>query len=140
MANNQYTKDINGFINTIKLGVINMVTIKHTRESIELLERERDQFKQERNSLIVDVDKMGKEKNELKQHISELVHRNVELQNALYSEQLNQDEREYHTDRLSKKYKSLVNHIRHKAVANPSEHRYFRLVHFIDDLEGGLNE
>lgn len=112
-----------------------MPTIKHTRESIAELERERDQFKLERDSLIFDVDKLGKEKNELKQRISELVKENTKLQNDLYSEQLDQDEREYHIDKLSKKYKFLVNHIRHKAVSNPSEHRYFRLVDFIDDME-----
>ena len=32
-----------------------MVTIKHTRDSIEKLEQEREQFKQQRNELIEDI-------------------------------------------------------------------------------------
>ena len=32
-----------------------MVTIKHTRESIEKLEQEREQFKQQRDELIEDI-------------------------------------------------------------------------------------
>ncbi|MEB8129704.1 hypothetical protein [Mammaliicoccus sciuri] len=37
--------------------------------------------------------------------------------------------------KLSYKYRTLTEHIKDKALNNPSEHRYFRLVHFIDDLE-----
>lgn len=32
-------------------------------------------------------------------------------------------------------YQALVEHIRVKAEANPSEWRYISLVHFVDDLE-----
>ena len=38
-----------------------MPTIKHTRESIAELEQEREQFKQQRDSLIKDVEKLRKD-------------------------------------------------------------------------------
>ncbi|OOV78884.1 hypothetical protein [Mammaliicoccus fleurettii] len=99
-----------------------MPTIKHTPQSIAELERERDQFKLERDSLIKDVDYQRNQKFE---HF--LGNQMLEQENEALKLQV-QEER--------KKYKTLVNHIRHKAVANPSEHRYFNLVHFIDDMEG----
>ena len=38
-----------------------MVTIKHTRESIAELEQQRDHYKQQRDSLIKDVEKLREE-------------------------------------------------------------------------------
>lgn len=87
-----------------------MPTIKYTREDITKLENERDQFQLERDSLIKDVEKLREEKEDLKRL-------------------------GYETYKDAVKYKSLTEHIRDKALNNPSEHRYFRLVHFIDDLE-----
>lgn len=78
-----------------------MVTIKHTRESIAELEQEREQFKQQRDSLIKDMEKLRKD---------------------------------------SDRYECLTNHIKDKALHNPSVHRYIDLVHFIDDLERDTHE
>ncbi|WP_218696669.1 hypothetical protein [Mammaliicoccus sciuri] len=41
---------------------------------------------------------------------------------------------------LDSKHKKLTEHIKDKALNNPSEHRYFRLVHFIDDLEADTHD
>ena len=51
-----------------------MVTIKHTRESIEKLEQEREQFKQQRDSLIKDV----KAQRDLLNDFSKFIHRKVD--------------------------------------------------------------
>ena len=51
-----------------------MVTIKHTRESIAELEQEREQFKQQRDSLIKDV----KAQRDLLNDFSKFIHRKVE--------------------------------------------------------------
>ena len=50
-----------------------MVTIKHTRDSIEKLEQEREQFKQQRDELIEDIQA---QRNLLKE-FSEFIHRKV---------------------------------------------------------------
>lgn len=88
-----------------------MPTIKYTREDITKLENERDQFQLERDSLIKDVEK---------------------LRGALIKTQNLADE----LMDIQVKYMKLTEHIKDKALNNPSEHRYFRLVHFIDEIEG----
>ena len=40
----------------------------------------------------------------------------------------------------SDRYECLTNHIKDKALHNPSVHRYIDLVHFIDDLERDTDE
>lgn len=40
----------------------------------------------------------------------------------------------------SDRYECLTNHIKDKALHNPSVHRYIDLVHFIDDLERDTHE
>ncbi|WP_204206121.1 hypothetical protein [Mammaliicoccus sciuri] len=92
-----------------------MPTIKYTREDITKLENERDQFQLERDSLIKDVEK---------------------LRGALIKTQNLADE----LMDIQVKYMKLTEHIKDKALNNPSEHRYFRLVHFIDDLEGDTHD
>ncbi|WP_204200747.1 hypothetical protein [Mammaliicoccus sciuri] len=92
-----------------------MPTIKYTREDITKLENERDQFQLERDSLIKDVEKLREEKEDLKRL-------------------------GYETYKDAVKYKTLTEHIKDKALNNPSEHRYFRLVHFIDEIEGGIDD
>ncbi|UXV30009.1 hypothetical protein [Mammaliicoccus sciuri] len=72
------------------------------------------QYKRERDSLIKDVEKLR----ELK---DQLIFENRYLEEQVKS--------------LRNKYTNLTEHIKDKALNNPSEHRYFRLVHFIDDLE-----
>lgn len=49
-----------------------MVTIKHTRDSIEKLEQERNQYKQQRDSLIKDVEKLRDDLEDLKKYNYEL--------------------------------------------------------------------
>lgn len=51
-----------------------MPTIKHTRESIEKLEQERNDYKQQRDSLIKDV----KAQRDLLKEFSKFIHRKVE--------------------------------------------------------------
>lgn len=99
-----------------------MPTIKYTREDITKLENERDQFQLERDSLIKNVEKLREEKAAIEMYLDA-----VKTYYPMYEE-------------LNKKYNRLTEHIRLKALNNPSEHRYFRLVHFIDDLEVGTDD
>lgn len=92
-----------------------MGTLTDLGERIIKTEKERDQYKRERDSLIKDVEKLREEKEDLKRL-------------------------GYETYKDAIKYKTLTEHIRDKALNNPSEHRYFRLVHFIDDLEAGTDD
>ena len=87
-----------------------MVTIKHTRESIAELEQERNDYKQQRDELIEDVKK---------------------LREALIKTQNLADE----LMDIQVKYMNLTEHIKDKALHNPSVHRYIDLVHVIDGLE-----
>ncbi|MEX5936063.1 hypothetical protein [Mammaliicoccus sciuri] len=99
-----------------------MPTIKYTREDITKLENERDQFQLERDSLIKDVKKLREEKAAIEMHLDA-----IKTYKPMY-------------EKLSNKYTNLTEHIKDKALNNPSEHRYFRLVHFIDDLEAGTDD
>ena len=92
-----------------------MVTIKHTRDSIEKLEQEREQYKKQRDELIEDVKK---------------------LREALIKTQNLADE----LMDIQVKYMNLTEHIKDKALHNPSVHRYIDLVHVIDDLERDTHE
>lgn len=122
-----------------------MPTIKHTRESIAELEQEREQFKKQRDSLIKDVEKL---KEELRMHIQcndELERVNVFKTKKLNREKINNVDKsnvifklQEEINKLRKdndKYTHLTEHIKNKALHNPSVHRYIDLVHFIDDLE-----
>lgn len=94
-----------------------MVTIKHTRDSIEKLEQERDHYKQQRDSLIKDVEKLREEKAAIEMYLDA-----VKLYKPMY-------------ECVNGKYKYLTNHIKNKAIHNPSVSRYIDLVHVIDELE-----
>ncbi|MFP4876110.1 hypothetical protein ACLFLI_15050 [Mammaliicoccus sciuri] len=74
-------------------------------------------YKRERDSLIKDVEKLREEKAAIEMYLDA-----IKTYKPMY-------------EKLSKKYNNLAEHIKDKALNNPSEHRYFRLVHFIDDLE-----
>lgn len=91
-----------------------MPTIKYTREDIAKLESERDQYKQQRDELIKDVEKLREE----------LKHLRIET-----------DEYFEFWQEESRKYETLSQHIRLKALHNPSVSRYKDLMHFIDGLE-----
>ena len=94
-----------------------MVTIKHTRESIAELEQEREQYKQQRDSLIKDVEKLREEKAAIEMYLDA-----VKVYKPMY-------------ECVHGKYKYLTNHIKDKALHNPSVSRYIDLVHVIDELE-----
>lgn len=127
-----------------------MPTIKYTREDITKLESELDQYKtahekltaglkeavaesiqykRERDSLIKDVEKL---REELRMHIqcNDELGRVNKLKDKTISE----------LQVISNNYTNLTEHIKDKALNNPSEHRYFRLVHLIDDLEADTHE
>ena len=94
-----------------------MVTIKHTRESIAELEQEREQFKQQRDSLIKDLAKLREEKAAIERYLDA-----IKTYKPMY-------------ECVKDKYKYLTNYIKDKALHNPSVSRYIDLVHLIDELE-----
>ena len=94
-----------------------MVTIKHTRDSIAELEQEREQFKQQRDELIKDVEKLREEKVAIEMYLDA-----VKVYKPMY-------------ECVNDKYKYLTNYIKDKALHNPSVSRYIDLVHVIDELE-----
>ena len=94
-----------------------MVTIKHTRESIAELEEERNDYKQQRDSLIKDVEKLREEKAAIEMYLDA-----VKVYKPMY-------------ECVHGKYKYLTSYIKNKALHNPGVHRYIDLVHVIDDLE-----
>src|SRR5699024_3100078 len=127
-----------------------MITIKHTRDSIAKLEQEREQFKKQRDSLIKDVEKLREKIEELKKYNYELEcavdsdlkqqvdkwfeeWHDMKVDNDLLELEL-QNTKENHRI-INNKYTNLTEHIKDKALHNPSVHRYIDLVHFIDDLE-----
>ena len=127
-----------------------MVTIKHTRESIAELEQEREQFKKQRDELIKDVEKLREEIEELKKYNYELElavdsdlkqqvdkwfeeWHDMKVDNELLEVKLHDTKEDYRI--VNSKYTNLTNHIKDKALHNPSVSRYIDLVHVIDELE-----
>ena len=124
-----------------------MVTIKHTRESIAELEQEREQYKQQRDSLIKDVEKLREEIEELKKYNSDLEQNmdkwieewhDMKVDNELLEVKLHDTKEDYRI--VNSKYTNLTNHIKDKALHNPSVSRYIDLVHVIDELERDTDE
>ncbi|MDT0753990.1 hypothetical protein [Mammaliicoccus sciuri] len=117
-----------------------MPTIKYTREDITRLENERDQYKTAHNKLTAGLKEAVEESIKYKRERDSLIKDLKKLREL--KDQLIFENR-YHEEQvksLRNKYTNLTEHIRDKAKNNPSEHRYFRLVHFIDDLEGDNHE
>lgn len=119
-----------------------MVTIKYTRESIAELEQEREQFKKQRDSLIKDVEKLREEIEELKKYNSDLEEQvdkwfeewhDTKVENDLLELKLQEMKEDYRI--VNSKYTNLTEHIKNKAIHNPSVSRYIDLVHVIDGLE-----
>ena len=127
-----------------------MVTIKHTRDSIAKLEQEREQFKRERDSLIKDVEKLREDLEELKKYNYELElavdsdlkqqvdkwfeeWHDMKVDNELLEVKLHDTKEDYRI--VNSNYNYLTNHIKDKALHNPSVSRYIDLVHVIDELE-----
>ncbi|MEB5757424.1 hypothetical protein [Mammaliicoccus sciuri] len=120
-----------------------MPTIKYTREDITKLENERDQYKLQRDELSEKLDKecddnyklegqlhdMTKQRDSLIKDVEKL----RELKDQLIFENRYLEEQ---VKSLRNKYTNLTEHIRLKALHNPSVSRYKDLMHFIDELEG----
>ena len=132
-----------------------MVTIKHTRDSIAKLEQEREQFKKQRDSLIKDVEKLREKIEELKKYNYELEcavdsdlkqqvdkwfeeWHDMKVDNDLLELEL-QNTKENHRI-INNKYTNHTEHIKDKALHNPSVSRYIDLVHVIDELECDSHE
>ena len=107
-------------------------------------------YKQQRDSLIKDVEKL---KEELRMHIQcndELERVNVFKTKKLNREKINNVDKsnvifklQEEINKLRKdndKYTHLTEYIKDKALHNPSVSRYIDLVHFIDDLERDTHE
>ena len=92
-----------------------MYKVEYTQYDIAKLEQEREQYKKQRDELIEDVKK---------------------LREALIKTQNLADE----LMDIQVKYMNLTEHIKDKALHNPSVHRYIDLVHVIDDLERDTHE
>lgn len=86
------------------------------------LEGQLHDMTKQRDELIKDVEKLREEKAGIEMYLDA-----VKVYKPMYEE-------------VNKKYNRLTEHIRLKALHNPSEHRYFRLVHFIDEIEGDTHE
>ena len=119
-----------------------MPTIKHTRESIAKLEQEREQYKKQRDELIEDIEKLRKIiKN--REKIIRVVKDNKDAligDSILMSDEIDMLEGQLYSmtkkrDEIKVKYTNLTEHIRLKALHNPSVSRYINLVHVIDELE-----
>ncbi|MEB8093155.1 hypothetical protein [Mammaliicoccus lentus] len=117
-----------------------MPTIKHTRESIAELEQEREQFKQQRDSLIKDVEKLREEKEYQTNQKFEHFLDNLKLQQENKALRLQADEYFNLWQDVDIKYTNLTEHIKDKALHNPSVSRYIDLVHVIDELERDTHE
>ncbi|WP_239748350.1 hypothetical protein [Mammaliicoccus sp. A-M2] len=132
-----------------------MPTIKYTREDIAKLENERDQFQLERDSLIKDVEKLREEIEELKKYNYELelsvdsdLKQQVDkwfenwhytkVKNDLLELELQETKEDYRI--VNSKYTNLTEHIRLKALHNPSVSRYKDLMHYIDELEADTHD
>ena len=120
------------------------------RESIAELEQERDQYKKQRDELIKDVEKLREEIEELKKYNYELElavdsdlkqqvdkwfeeWHDMKVDNELLEVKLHDTKEDYRI--VNSKYTNLTNHIKDKAIHNPSVSRYIDLVHVIDELE-----
>ena len=75
-------------------------------------------YKQQRDSLIKDVEKLREEKAEIEMYLDA-----VKVYKPMYEE-------------VNRKYNKLTEHIRLKALHNPSISRYKDLMCFINEMEG----
>lgn len=108
-----------------------------SKEQVELLlmyeevKKERDQYKTAHDKLTAGLKEAVAESIKYKRERDSLIKDVEKLRGALIKTQNLADE----LMDIQVKYMKLTEHIKDKALNNPSEHRYFRLVHFIDDLE-----
>lgn len=99
-----------------------MPTIKYTREDITKLVNELDQYKTAHDKLTAGLKEAVAESIKYKRERDSLI---KDIEKLRYEVNL---------------YSKLKEHIRLKALHNPSVSRYKDLMHFIDELEGGFNE
>ena len=109
------------------------------------VEKQRDQYKAERDTLIDDIAMLKTNISRLERENRDLKHENkaLRLQDNTYfdewqnerltSQGLREQCKEYVQD--ASKYTTLTDHIRLKAENNPSVSRYIDLVNYIDRLE-----
>ena len=124
-----------------------MYKVEYTQYDITKLENEREQYKQQRDSLIKDVEKLREEIEELKKYNSDLEEQvdkwfeewhDMKVDNELLEVKLHDAKEDYRI--VNSKYTNLTNHIKDKALHNPSVSRYIDLVHVIDELERDTDE
>ena len=99
----------NEMINDKKIDVVKYVKDKARNE--------KEHYKQQRDSLIKDVEKLREEKAAIEMYLDA-----IKTYKPMY-------------ECVNDKYKYLTNYIKDKALHNPSVSRYIDLVHVIDDLE-----
>ena len=99
-------------------------------------------YKQQRDSLIKDVEKLREKIEELKKYNSDLEQNidkwieewhDMKVDNELLEVKLHDTKEDYRI--VNSKYTNLTEHIKDKALHNPSVSRYINLVHVIDELE-----
>ena len=112
--------------------------------------KERNDYKKQRDSLIKDVEKLREDLEELKKYNYELElavdsdlkqqvdkwfeeWHDMKVDNELLEVKLHDTKEDYRI--VNSKYTNLTNHIKDKALHNPSVSRYIDLVHVIDELE-----
>ena len=124
----------NEMINDKKIDVVKYVKDKARNE--------KEHYKQQRDSLIKDVEKLREKIEELKKYNSDLEQNmdkwieewhDMKVDNELLEVKLHDTKEDYRI--VNSKYNYLTNHIKDKALHNPSVSRYIYLVHVIDDLE-----
>lgn len=109
------------------------------------MEKQRDQYKSERDTLIDDIAVLKANISRLERENRDLKHENKALRiqsntyfdewqnEKLTSQGLREQCKEYVQD--ASKYTTLTNHIRLKAENNPGVSRYIDMVNYIDRLE-----
>lgn len=105
--------------------------IKHFRTSSKLYKQQRDQYKTERDSLIDDIAVLRANEKRYRNRAENA----MQLAESENCEVLRLERANAELMVISDLYKTLTNHIRMKAEANPSVSRYIDLVNYIDRLE-----
>ncbi|QSJ04127.1 hypothetical protein vBSscSF1_56 [Staphylococcus phage vB-SscS-F1] len=128
-----------------------------SEENVELYKTGFHDMKREHDKLIKDIEKLKHENNNLKQSVSDykkfaedhlvsyLEHRAIEdenekLKNENKALRLQADEYFKLWQEQERKYNKLTEHIRLKALHNPSVSRYKDLMCFINEMEGDTHD
>lgn len=126
----------------LDIAKVNKNTMKLLEHLYKALE-ERNDYKQQRDSLIKDVEKLREKIEELKKYNSDLEQNvdkwieewhDMKVDNELLEVKLHDTKEDYRI--VNSKYANLTEHIRLKALHNPSISRYKDLMCFINEMEG----